>query len=87
MIQGRLGPFPLSFQSSRALSQDIVEFDDAVFNRTVQPLQAIVAVCQFLLQSQQAVVGGLALRRLALDQRLQELGDAVGRQHTLLEVC
>ena len=83
MIEGRFGPLPLSFQSGSALSQDIVELDDAVFNRTVQPLQAIFAAGQFLLQSQQPVIGGLALRSLALDQRLQELGDAVRRQHTL----
>ncbi len=50
-----------------------------------KPLHAIFAVCQLLLQSQQPVVDGIALRSLALDQRVQELGDAVGRQHTLLE--
>jgi hypothetical protein len=57
MIEGRLGPVSLSFQSGGALSQDIVEFDDAVFNRAAKPLHAIFAVGQFLLQNQQPAVG------------------------------
>ncbi|WP_061026764.1 hypothetical protein [Bradyrhizobium sp. CCH5-F6] len=49
MIEGRLGPVPLRFQSGGALSQDIVQLDDAVFNRAIKPLHAIFAVGQFLL--------------------------------------
>jgi hypothetical protein len=70
----RLGSLPLRFQSSGALSQDIVELDDDVFNRTVQALQAIFAVAQFLLQTQQPAVGGFALCCLPLDQRLEKVG-------------
>ncbi|WP_233023619.1 MULTISPECIES: hypothetical protein [Hyphomicrobiales] len=68
MIERRLGPVPLSFQSGGALSQNIIELNDAVFNRAVKPLHAIFAVGQFLLQTQQAAVRGLALCRLTLDQ-------------------
>ncbi|WP_194456399.1 hypothetical protein [Bradyrhizobium sp. CCBAU 53421] len=83
MIEGRFGP--LSLQSGGALSQDIVELDDAVFNRAIKPLHAIFAVGQFLLQSQQPAVGGLALCRLTLDQHLRsETPSAMAIVMTLL---
>lgn len=77
--------------SKRSLRQRImpiwgVKFDDAVLNRAVQPLQATSAAVQLLLQSQQPVVGGRARRSLAIHRRLQEVDDAIGRQHTLFEV-
>ncbi|WP_439397077.1 hypothetical protein ACRQ5Q_08510 [Bradyrhizobium sp. PMVTL-01] len=71
MIEDRFGPVALSLQSGGALSQDIVELDDAVFNRAIKPPRAIFAVGQFLLQSQQPALGGLALCRLALNQHLR----------------
>jgi hypothetical protein len=87
MIEGGLGPVALSFQSGGALSQDIVQLDDAVFNRAIKPPHAIFAVGQFLLQSRQPIVGGLALCRLALNRRFQEVGDAVGGGIAPGELC
>jgi len=39
-----LGALPLRFQGGGAFSQDIVKFDDAVFNGAVKTLHAIFAV-------------------------------------------
>ena len=48
MIQRRLGAFPLRFKGGGTFSQDIVKFDDAVFDRAVRTLEAVfgVSVCE-----------------------------------------
>ncbi len=86
MIQRRFGAFPLRLKRSCAILQDVVEFDDAVFDRTIKTLEAIFGVAEFSLQIKQPAVRGLALGCLPLDQRLQEIGNPVGGQDALLKV-
>ncbi|WP_028160146.1 hypothetical protein [Bradyrhizobium sp. USDA 377] len=86
MIERRLGALPLRFEGGGAFPQDVIKFDDAVFNRTVKALEAIFGIAEFPLQIEQPAVRRLTLRGLPFHQRLQEIGNSVGGQDALFEV-
>jgi hypothetical protein len=50
VVQRRFGAFPLRLERRCALSQKIVQLDDAVFDRSVEPLQAIFGIAELPLQ-------------------------------------
>jgi hypothetical protein len=49
-INCRLGAFTLRFQSCGAFAQNVVEFDNAVFDRAVEPAVSLVGVGYLALQ-------------------------------------
>ncbi|WP_454002328.1 hypothetical protein [Afipia felis] len=71
MVQRRFGAFPLRLKRSGAILQDVVKFDEAVFDRAVKTLEAIFGIAKFPLQIEQPAVRRLALGCLPLHQRLQ----------------
>ncbi|MEW6395664.1 MAG: hypothetical protein AB1582_14100 [Pseudomonadota bacterium] len=84
LVQRRFGAFPLGFESGGTFPQNVVEFDDAVLDRAVEPLQPVLGIAKLPLQVKQPLVGGCALGGLPLRQRFQEVRDPVGRQYALL---
>src|SRR5947207_13451228 len=84
-IKGSLRSLLLHFQGGSTFTKDIIQFHDAIFDRAIEPFEAIFGVAEFSLQVQKPVVGGLTLCRLTLHQRLQEIGDP-GRKDPLLEI-
>jgi hypothetical protein len=49
-IKCRLGAFTLRFQSCGAFAQNVVELDNAVFDRAVEPAESLVGVGYLALQ-------------------------------------
>jgi hypothetical protein len=78
LIESGLRALALLFEGGGALPPDVVQLNDAVFDGAVEPLQTIFCVAQLFLLRKQPVIGGLTLRGLVFDQRLQELNNAVG---------
>lgn len=76
-VECGLGTFPFGLQGDGALAQNIIDLDDAIFHRTIEPPQAIVGITYLPLRREKPEISGLALRSLTFHQRLQDLSNPV----------
>jgi hypothetical protein len=63
-VECGLGTVPL--QGDGTLAENVIDLDDAIFDRTVEPPQAIVGTTYLPLQREKPEINGRALRRLGV---------------------
>ena len=85
-VESCFGAFPLGFQGSGAFAQNVVEFHDAIFDRAVEPLQAVFGITYLPLQGEKPAIDRLAPGRLALHKRSQKISDPVRYQDAQLQI-
>lgn len=86
-VEGGLSPFALRFEVRGPLSQDVIEIDDAVFDRAIEPFEALFGFLDVLLKGTESIIDRLALCGLPVNEALQQLSEPIRCEQSLLEIA
>ncbi|KIU48846.1 hypothetical protein QU41_12860 [Bradyrhizobium elkanii] len=85
VVIGRLSLLAVGFEFDDSLAKKIVEFDDALLDSAIEPLEAIFGIDDLGFQRSEAAINGGGAFPAPGGNRGEQFGQTLGREHVLLE--